>query len=90
MLCGCRNGHTQQRRATNPHDRPSSEQSAVDIYQAELDYRTASAHNDTKTYCSFNTHTELQATLLTLVLQAWYEHTDAVVQLWSSSVPKPP
>lgn len=57
MLCGCRNGHTQQLRATNPHDRPSSEQSAVDIYQAELDYRTARAHNDTKTYCSFNTHT---------------------------------
>lgn len=54
-----------------------------DIDQAELDDRTASAHNETK-------RTQLQVNLLTLVLQAWCEHTDAVVPLWSSSVPKPP
>lgn len=56
-----------------------------DIYQAELDDRTASAHNETK-----QRHAEFQVTLLTLVLRAWCEHTDAAAPLWSSSVPKPP
>lgn len=56
-----------------------------DIYQAELDDRTASARNETK-----QRHAELRVTLLTLVRRAWCEHTDAVAPLWSSSAPKPP
>lgn len=63
-----------------------------DIYQAELDDRVASARNETKTHCSTQkyTHRELHVTVLTLVLWAWWEHTDAAAQQRSSSVPKQP